>query len=131
LSHEAEDGAKCPMKEGIAGKLALDRGRLVSAVVVHQQMHIELLRHCLLDRAQELQAVLPATASVELANDLHHRVIDRSRRTGVCAVTPNCPAVSRFDRPGWQLRTMRARIASPYEVPPCPFDRFSFDIIHR
>jgi hypothetical protein len=45
-----------------------DRGRLVRAVVVEHQVHVERCRHVLVDGAQKLQELLGPVAAVQLAD---------------------------------------------------------------
>jgi hypothetical protein len=50
--------------------LGIDRGRLVRAVIVHFQKHIELRWHVRLNGAQKLQEFAAAMASMRLADGL-------------------------------------------------------------
>jgi len=56
------------MKARVARKPGAHRGRLVRAVVGHDQMGFQLRRHVLIDRAQELQKLPGALPSVQLAD---------------------------------------------------------------
>ena len=47
----------------MASEPAFDRGSLVRAVVVHDQMHVELRGHRLINGAQELQELLASDAA--------------------------------------------------------------------
>ena len=54
----------------MAGKPVAHRGRLVSAVVVHDQVDVQHRRHVGLDGAQELQELTSAVPAVRLADHL-------------------------------------------------------------
>src|SRR3954454_15338342 len=56
------------MKASSTRKPSLNSGMLVSSVVVHDQMHIELFGHASLDMAQEGQEFLMAMARFALVN---------------------------------------------------------------
>jgi hypothetical protein len=62
---------------GVAGEPGLDGRRLVGAVVVHDQVNVELRRHALLDGAQELQELAAAMPPMQLADDLAGGQIQR------------------------------------------------------
>src|SRR3546814_9448194 len=47
-------GREVHMKTGVTRQPVLDRSRLMGAVVVHHQMHVQLAGHVSLDGAQEL-----------------------------------------------------------------------------
>lgn len=53
----------------VASKPVLDGRRLVGAVVVHHQMHVQHLRHARIDRAQEQQELAAAVTPMGLADD--------------------------------------------------------------
>ncbi len=52
----------------IAAEPAFDGRSLVSAVVVHDQMHVEFLRHCFFNGAQELQELLRAMPAMQFTD---------------------------------------------------------------
>ena len=64
----------------VAGKPGLDRRRLVSAVVVHDQVNVQLRRYALLDGAQEFQELAAAMTPMQLADDLTGDQIQRRSR---------------------------------------------------
>ena len=58
-------GVKCTWKRGCRNKPALDGRSLVGAVIIHDQMHLQFVRHCGLDRrkeAAELDGAVPLMA---------------------------------------------------------------------
>ena len=58
------------------------RGCLVRAVVVHDQMYLKRLGHVSVDRAQELQELFGAVATVKFADDLAGGHVQRSKQRG-------------------------------------------------
>src|SRR6185436_6988397 len=65
------------MKTRMACKPSLHRRGLVRAVVIHDQMNIELRRHALIDGAQKLQEFAAAMPPMQFSDDLARDKIQR------------------------------------------------------
>src|SRR3974377_635111 len=84
--NQIEPGARgrseVQMKARMACKPPLHGRRFVGAVVVHDQMNIELLRHALVNGAQKLQELMAAMAPMQLADHLASGHIQRREQGG-------------------------------------------------
>ena len=63
-------GVKCRWNRGWRANHAFTCRRLVGAVVVHDQMDVELRGHALIDGSQELQELATAMTPMQIADDL-------------------------------------------------------------
>ena len=61
-------------------KPVLHRRRLVSTVIVHDQVHIQIIRHLLIDSFQKLQEFLAAMTTMQTANDFTGGNIQRGKQ---------------------------------------------------
>ena len=90
------------MEPGVTGQPGLDLGSLVGAVVVGDQVNVQLGRHGLVDGDQELLALGRAVTAVELAD--HGAVGDVARREqagdAVAVVVMGAP-LSHAGSTGW------------------------------
>ena len=98
LSQDALVGVKCRWKRGWRSQPAVDQRRLVGAVVVENQVDVQLGGHRRVDRVEELAELDGPMAAMALADDLA-RSWRRGRRTArwcrgarsrACAA-PTCP----------------------------------------
>ena len=70
------------MEAGVAGKPVPDGRRLMGAIVVHHEMHIEILRNGCFDGAKEFQKFSAAMATMQLTNDLAGGDVERGEQCG-------------------------------------------------
>lgn len=75
-------GCEVHLESWMACKPRLDRGRLVRAVVVHHQMHIQLGRHVGLDSARKPQELSTAMAPMQFTDHFSGSNIERGKQGG-------------------------------------------------
>ena len=81
-------GREMDLETGMAGKPVFHRGGLVSAVVVHDQMHIKIAWHVRVDGAQELEELGAAMAPMQLADHFAGGDVQRrEQRRASCNTT--------------------------------------------
>src|SRR3990170_5079491 len=68
------------VKARMARKPSLDRGRLVRAVVVQDQVHLELGRDIGLDGAQERQELFGAVTPMQFTDDMARGKVQRRKQ---------------------------------------------------
>src|SRR5918912_84996 len=97
------------METRMSGKPTAHRRGFMSAVVVHHQMDIELVRYPCIDGAQEFEELPGAMAPVQLADNLAAGHVQRGKQAGgavarVVVIAPLCDAERK-----WQggLRTIQ------------------------
>src|SRR5690606_71802 len=73
-------GREVHMESRMTSKPALHRRRFVRAVIVHDQMDIEIGGHACVDRAQELEEFLAAVTPVQLTNDFSRSDVECSEK---------------------------------------------------
>ena len=73
---------KCRWKRGCFAKPGVDLGVLVGAVVIDDQVQVELVGELAVERAQELQELLVAVARQALADDAAVERVQRGEQRG-------------------------------------------------
>src|SRR5215471_18984804 len=82
LSQEEPVGMKCSWKRGCLASQALTLGVGVGAVVVQDQMHLQILGELALKSGQELQELLVAMPKVDLADHGAVEQVERGEEGG-------------------------------------------------